>query len=275
MINMTQTVPALVPATPEFREYTAAEKSTWAKKNAADNAKYISDFLGFPVSPRLPFVLLQAARDVCAAATDPKKFITRLCQRGDHYQNCIKVLATAIVHYDLAANLVATRDKMGKLQRCENDLFTDRLGMAPRTVDNVIATIKEAGLYLSFEQRESTKEGHRGRASIKRLNMGLFNWLGLGREASVQRANAKQRQDIKKVTKTPTDVVLDSYRTTAETVRVKRVNQRAEAATARRVAALADAQKSNRTAETLALLEQGMTREAIQAHFDKTDDIPY
>ncbi|WP_035017056.1 hypothetical protein, partial [Enterovibrio norvegicus] len=205
-------VAATVTQTPEFTPYTAAQTSAWAKQNAADNAKYISDFLGFPVSPRLPFVLLQAARDVCAAATDPKKFITRLCQRGDHYVNCIKVLATAIVHYDLAANLVATRDPRGALQRCENDLFTARLGMAPRTVDNVIASLKEAGLYLSFEQREHTKEGHRGRASIKRLNIGLFNWLGLGREASIQRANAKQRQDIKKVTKTPTDAALDSYR---------------------------------------------------------------
>lgn len=257
-----------------YREFSGQEKSAWAKQQAADNAAKLTQTLGFEVNPRLPFVLLDAANQVCESLTDRTKFVTRLCRRGDHFENSIKVLATAILHYDLAANLVGTR-RAGQLHRSENTLFSDLLKMAPRTVDNAIYTLKRAGLYLSFEQREATEDGYRGRASIKRLNMALFNLLGLGKFASIQRNLAKQRAEVKKITQTPAEKALGDYRKTDDAVREKRDTARAEAAR-QRAEALRQQQAGNRTQAILAALDAGEDLDTVKAQFSApVDDIPY
>lgn len=269
------------PVKREFREYTPQEKSAWAKQNAAENAKYLSDYLGFEVSPRLPFVLLQAAFDVVNSVRDRSRLGVHICQRADHYVNTVKVLATAILHYDLAANLVGTRDRVsGALKRCENSLFADLLKLPSRTVDNCIYSLKRSGLYLSFEQREE-KDGepgvYRGVASIKRLNMTLFEILGLGSQASIQRGKAKQRQQLKKVQRTPAEIAFSEYRQCDDKVRERR-NQQRQAAKERRQSALSQAQSKNRTADVLAALDAGMTLDDIKRQYsqdDPLDDIPY
>ena len=201
----------------DFREYSQQEKIAWAKEKATENANYLSSNLGYVVSDRLPYVLLQAATEVLQSIHNRKKLKTRICDRADHYANTMKVLATAILHYDLASNLVGVRDRVThKLERCDNKLFADRLNMPSRTVDNCIYSLKRAGLYLSFEQREEKETDvgrvYRGVASIKRLNMVIFEMLGLGQFVTVQRAKAKQRKQIKQLEKTPEQEQLDSYR---------------------------------------------------------------
>lgn len=285
-----QSAGQIQPVKREFREYTPKEKSAWAKQNAAENAKYLSDYLGFEVSPRLPFVLLQAAFDVVNSVRDRSRLGVHICQRADHYVNTVKVLATAIVHYDLAANLVGTRDRVsGALERCENSLFADLLKLPSRTVDNCIYSLKRSGLYLSFEQREE-KDGepgvYRGVASIKRLNMTLFEILGLGSQASIQRGKAKQRQQLKKVQRTPAEVAFEEYKQCDDKVRERRNQQRADAK-AKKQSQLAVAQSKNRTKDILAYVDQGMTyQEAcdlvksqsaldVIPLQDPLDDIPY
>ncbi|MFD2178508.1 hypothetical protein [Veronia pacifica] len=199
---------------------------------AEDNASHLSACLGFTVSPRLPFVLLQAARSVVDSMADRSRLGVRICQRADHYCNVARVLATAILHYDLAANLVAVRDSAGVLKRCENSLFAQLLNMPPRTVDNAIYSLKRSGLYLSVEQRTVSREqpaAVRGSASIKRLNMYLFDLLGLGRWASVQRNKARQRVEHKRLSSRQGSPSLESYRRTDDSLRAKRNRQREQA----------------------------------------------
>ncbi|HCH5589180.1 TPA: hypothetical protein NKZ51_004533 [Vibrio parahaemolyticus] len=262
-----------------FTPYTQEQKRAWAKQHATENAQMLTKFLGYEVNSRLPYVLLQAASDVIRSITDRSKLKTRIC-RADHYVNTMKVLATAILHYDLAANLVAVRDRAtGKLERCENTLFADKLSMPARTVDNCIYSLKRSGLYLSFEQREEKEsedgKAYRGIASIKRLNSVLFEMLGLGGFLSVQRARAKERAQMKRLRKTPIEEKLEEYRQTDDKVRDKRNQQRADAA-AKRKSALAQAQANNRTKDILAALERGEDYEHIKAQYEPPiDDIPY
>ncbi|HHJ3234268.1 TPA: hypothetical protein ACQJO1_004675 [Vibrio parahaemolyticus] len=263
-----------------FTPYTQEQKRAWAKKNATENAQMLTKFLGYEVNSRLPYVLLQAASDVIRSITDRSKLKTRICFRADHYVNTMKVLATAILHYDLAANLVAIRDKAtGQLERCENSFFADKLSMPSRTVDNCVYTLKRSGLYLSFEQREEKEEDdrkvYRGIASIKRINSVLFEMLGLGRFVSVQRAKAKERAQMNRLRRTPIEEKLDEYRKTDDQVREKRNKQREEAA-AKRKSALAQAQANNRTQDILAALERGEDYTQIRAQYEPPiDDIPY
>ncbi|MCC3798276.1 hypothetical protein ACXHQB_23635 [Vibrio parahaemolyticus] len=280
----------------EFREYTQEEKIAWAKKTAAENAKFLTENLGYEVNERLPYVLLQAATLVVKSISKRSILKTRICDRSDHYANTMKVLATAILHYDLASNLVGLRNKIThKLERCENSIFAERLRMAPRTVDNCIYTLKRSGLYLSFEQREEkdTDIGgrvYRGVASIKRLNMVIFEMLGLGQFVQVQRAKAKQRKQIKQLAKTPEQEMLDSYRKVDDKVREKRNKQRAKAKFERITKPLsemlASLQARNRTRDTLNLLAQGLSHDDIKALYKKRqadddasvdgcEDIPY
>lgn len=273
----------------EFREYTAQEKRDWAKKNAQDNAKYLSDYLGFDVNPRIPFVLLQAARDVISTKDGKSRLPAKICLRLDHYKNAIKVLAVAILNYDLANNLVATRDANNRTQRCDNGLFANLLNMPSRTVDNCIYSLKRSGLYLSFEQYEKENDelgnvSFKGVASIKRLNMALFEMLGLGKEASIQRNKAKQRAQIKQYTKTPAQVKFDEYKACDDKVRAKRNKQRADAKL-RKQGVLSIAQSKNRTQDILALIEQGYSHQdavalikmqsALESTPDDLLDIPY
>lgn len=280
----------------EFRDYSQQEKTAWAKKNAEENAKYLSSSLGYDVSERLPYVLLQAATEVLQSIQNRSKLKTRICDRADHYANTMKVLATAILHYDLASNLVGVRDRVThKLERCENSLFADRLNMPSRTVDNCIYSLKRAGLYLSFEQREEKDSDvgpvYRGVASIKRLNMVIFEMLGLGQFVTVQRAKAKQRKQIKQLEKTPEQEQLDSYRKVDDKVRDKRNKQRSHAkferVTKPITEMLTSLQSQNRTEETLTLLNQGFSHAEIKALYksrelesapgpvDDCADIPY
>lgn len=261
-----------------FSPYTQEQKRAWAKQHATENAQMLTKFLGYEVNSRLPYVLLQAASDVIRSITDRSKLKTRIC-RADHYVNTMKVLATAILHYDLAANLVAIRDGAGKLKRCENSLFADKLDMPTRTVDNCIYSLKRSGLYLSFEQREEkeSEEGkaYRGIASIKRLNSVLFEMLGLGKFVSVQRAKAKERAQMRKLSKTPIEQKLDEYKKADDKVREKRNKQREEAA-AKRKSVLAKAQANNRTQDILAALDRGEDYTQIKAQYEPPlDDIPY
>lgn len=262
----------------EFKEYTQEEKIAWAKKTAADNAKFLTAQLGYEVNERLPYVLLQAAAEVVKSISNRKILKTRICDRSDHYANAMKVLATAILHYDLASNLVGLRDKIThKLERCDNTIFADRLDMAPRTVDNCIYTLKRAGLYLSFEQREEKDSDvgrvYRGVASIKRLNMVIFEMLGLGQFVTVQRAKAKQRKQIKQLTKTPEQEQLDSYRQVDDKIRDKRNKQRSKAKFERVTKPLSNMlssmQARNRTEDTVNLLNQGLSYEEIKALYKK------
>lgn len=263
---------AATEAAPEWREYTQEEKRAWSKKKASENAAYLSEFLGYSVSDRLPFVLLQAARSVCESIQSGRRLIRAF--RADHRLNAARVLACAILHYDLAANLVATRDANGKLSRCDNTLFADKLNLPRRTVDNAIYTLKRSGLYLSFERREQVESGERrggwrGLASIKRLNMAIFELLGLGHMASVQRNKAKQRAEIKKMRRTDEERVLDDYRRTDDKLREKRNLQRQKGAMSRTF-------QPSRTQAQLEALERGESYESLkQAYADPADDIPY
>ncbi|OCH31795.1 hypothetical protein A6E13_16360 [Aliivibrio fischeri] len=274
------TQPVLEAESQGFTPYTADQKRKYAVSNAVENAKLLSSFLGYEVNNRLPFVLLQAASDVIRSISDRTKLKTRICFRADHYANTMKVLAIAILHYDLASNLVGVRDqKTGKLERCENNLFAEKLDMPPRTVDNCVYTLKRSGLYLSFEQREEketeTGLGYRGVASIKRLNMVLFEMLGLGGFVSVQRAKAKQRQQLKRLQRTPAQDMLDDYRRADDKVRAKRNKQRADAKL-KKQSLLAQAQSGNRTLDIIDALERGETLEQIKAAYNApVDDIPY
>lgn len=274
----------------KFTPYTTQEKNDWAKKNAAKNAQFLSEQLGFEVNPRIPFVLLQAATDVISTKDGKSRLPAKICLRLDHYKNSIKVLAVAILNYDLASNLVATRDVNNRIKLCDNGLFANLLNMPTRTVDNCISSLKGCGLYLSFEQREKEYDefgkiiGFKGLASIKRLNMALFEMLGLGNEASIQRNKAKQRAEIKKHAKTPIQVKLDEYTACDEKLRAKRAKQRADAKL-RTQSKLAVAQSKNRTQDILALIDQGYShKEAIdtiklqsslESTFDDLLDIPY
>ncbi|CAK1748622.1 conserved hypothetical protein [Vibrio crassostreae] len=280
----------------DFREYSQQEKIAWAKEKATENANYLSSNLGYVVSDRLPYVLLQAATEVLQSIHNRKKLKTRICDRADHYANTMKVLATAILHYDLASNLVGVRDRVThKLERCDNKLFADRLNMPSRTVDNCIYSLKRAGLYLSFEQREEKETDvgrvYRGVASIKRLNMVIFEMLGLGQFVTVQRAKAKQRKQIKQLEKTPEQEQLDSYRKADDNIRDKRNKQRGRAKFERETnplsKMLSSLQSQNRTEETLNLLNQGFSHAEIKALYksrevginpgpvDDCPDIPY
>ncbi|WP_305817508.1 hypothetical protein [Photobacterium leiognathi] len=270
-----------------FTPYTPEQKRAWANNKATKHAEELSQLLGFTVSPRIPFVLLQAAHDVAISAKG-KRLPIRICLRSDHYANAAKVLACAILHYDLASNIVATRDQRGVLTRCDNGLFANLLNMPARTVDNAIYSLKRSGLYLSFEQREKELDdnnqiiGFKGLASIKRINSVLFEMLGLSKFASVQRMKAKQRAQLKKVSKTPAELQLEAYRKTDDKVREKRDQQRAAAAE-RRQAMLGAAQKQNRTAEVLRLMALGhsqqdaiaMVKQQDVLERDELDDIPY
>lgn len=289
-MDLTLNINAPAAAAPvEFKPYTAAEKTAWAKQNAAKNAQFLSDQLGFDVNPRIPFVLLQAAADVISTKDGKSRLPAKICLRLDHYKNAIKVLATAILHYDLANNLVATRDSRGKVKRCDNGLFANLLNMPSRTVDNCIYSLKGCGLYLSFEQCEKENESFgkvsfKGLASIKRLNMALFEMLGLGKAASVQRNKAKQRAEIKKYAKTPAQEKLDDYKNCADKVRARRNKQRADAKLHKQ-SKLSVAQSKNRTQDILALIAQGYSHQsavetikmqvALDSTFDDLLDIPY
>lgn len=272
---------------PDYVEYTSEQKRQWAKEKAAGNAQLLTEFLGYPVNERLPYLLLQVASDLARSVTDRSIIKTRICDRADHYLNSMKVLATAVLHYDLAANLVGTRDrKTGHLARCENSLFADLLNMPARTVDNVIYSLKRSGLYLSIEQREekdpdeSGERVYRGVASIKRINMVLFERLGFGQLFSVQRAKAKQRAEIKRLQKTPAEEMIESYRKADDKLRDKR-NAGREAGRKRRQAAVQAQQQPNRTQDILQALEQGKSYEQLKADFsgdtdpDPCADIPY
>lgn len=277
-------------ASVEFKPYTSEEKTAWAKQNAAKNAQFLSDQLGFDVNPRIPFVLLQAAADVISTKDGKSRLPAKICSRLDHYQNTIKVLAVAILKYDLANNLVATRDENNRMKRCDNGVFANLLNMPSRTVDNCIASLKGCGLYLSFEQREKELDeqgqiiGFKGLASIKRLNMALFEMLGLGKAASVQRNKAKQRAEVKKHAKTPAQVKLDDYKACNDKLRAKREQQRADAKLLKQNK-LSVAQSKNRTQDILALIEQGYSHQdavaaikmqsSLDATFDDLLDIPY
>ncbi|EGR0666932.1 hypothetical protein E2J97_16910 [Vibrio cholerae] len=260
-----------------YQPYTAAQKSQWARDNAKENAQFLTQKLGFEVSDRLPFILLQAAADVLRSIQDRKILKTKICHRSEHYANAMKVLAVALLHYDLAANLVATRDKTTrKLIRCENSLYSQLLGMASRTVDNAIYTLKRSGFYLSFEQREEKEGEWRGSASIKRINAALFEMLGLGQLASAQRAKAKQRVELRRLQKTPIEQQFDEYRRADDKVREKRNKQRAEGRK-RRLAALNAQQSQNRTSEILDAIASGMSPDEARRFFMQQDcpDIPY
>ena len=280
----------------EFRDYTREEKKSWAKKKATENAEFLTSSLGYKVSDRLPYVLLQAATLVVESISNRKILKTRICDRSDHYGNTMKVLATAILHYDLASNLVGLRNKIThKLKRCDNSIFSECLDMPSRTVDNCIYTLKRSGLYLSFEQREEkdsdTGRVYRGVASIKRLNMVIFDMLGLGQFVVAQRAKAKQRKQLKQLAKTPEQEQLDSYRDVDDKVRDKRNSQRAKAKFKRATKPLSDSlsalQSRNRTQDTMNLLNQGLSYEDIKAMYknkestnpldspDSCTDIPY
>lgn len=290
-MDLTSNINAPAAAAPvEFKPYTSEEKTSWAKQNAAKNAQFLSDQLGFDVNPRIPFVLLQAAADVISTKDGKSRLPAKICLRLDHYQNAIKVLAVAILNYDLANNLVATRDANHRLQLCDNGLFANLLNMPARTVDNCIASLKGCGLYLSFEHREKELDEHgqiigfKGLASIKRLNMALFEMLGLGKAASVQRNKAKQRAEVKKHAKTPAQVKLDDYKACNDKLRAKREQQRADAKL-RKQSKLSVAQSKNRTQDILALIEQGYSHQdavaaikmqsSLDATFDDLLDIPY
>lgn len=271
---------------PEYVEYTSEQKRQWAKAKATENAQFLSKFLGYQVNDRLPYVLLQVASDLARSVRDRSMIKTRICDRADHYLNSMKVLSVAVLHYDLASNLVGVRDrKTGKLNRCENSLFADLLNMPSRTVDNVIYSLKRSGLYLSIEQREvkETESGetdYRGVASIKRINMVLFERLGFGQLFSVQRAKAKQRAELKRLQKTPAEEQIEAYRKADDKLREKR-NAGREAGRAKRESALESQQKQNRTQEVLKAMEQGQSYAQIKAKFsDQSDpdpcvDIPY
>ncbi|MCG6438079.1 hypothetical protein, partial [Vibrio parahaemolyticus] len=111
MANITA-APAPGPAeSSEYVVYTADQKRKWARAKAADNAQFLSKFLGYQVSDRLPYVLLQVASDVARSVEDRAILKTRICDRSDHYLNSMKVLAVAVLHYDMASNLVGTRDR--------------------------------------------------------------------------------------------------------------------------------------------------------------------
>lgn len=269
---------------PTFVEYTAEDKKKYAHKRANENCVYIAKFLGCDkksnrVSNKLPFVLLEAARLIAESVESrAKSALPRLCSRSDHYENTAKVLCVAVLNYDIAANLVARR-KNGKIERCDNALFSSILNMPSRTVDNAIATLKKAGLYLSVELREEkdelTPDGrqkYRAVNAIKRLNTALFDVLGLASQYEKELINKKEWVKNKARSLTTFDAKVEGYKRKIAQIQAKRKKGREEAKLNREIEKIESSQQSNPTPQNqLKILELGI--EAMKE--PRCDDIPF
>lgn len=270
-------------------EYTSTQKKEYAHKRANENCVYIAKFLGCDkksnrVSNKLPFVLLEAARLIAESVQSRTQSpLPRLCSRSDHYENAAKVLCVAVLNYDIAANLVAHR-KNGKVERCDNALFASILNMPSRTVDNAIATLKRAGLYLSVELREEkdelTSDGrqkYRAVNAIKRLNTSLFDILGLASMYATALTNKKTWTKANDRFLTPAETMMQKYKRDNALIQAKRKKGREEAKIKREIEKLEQSQQSYSNLEQqLRMHELGMTREQIKASCKQDfDDIPY
>lgn len=279
---------------------TKEEKRAYAIAKSAENAAILSKFLGFPVSEKMPGVLLNAAARI-AQSVSTRRYLADICTRRDHYNNCMKVLTCAIVHYDLARNCLALRNReTGKHDTCQNTIFA-RLDMAPSTVDNCLATLKRAGIYLSIERCEpkliDNRWQKRAIASIKRINAAVFALFGLEKELERQQQSARDRRERR--APTPCERMFRGFARTSQQISEKRAATRLRAKTRRAEALIAAEAEQlqaptqpsapNATQMILDLINAGMTPDQARAQiaaatkpvpmaFDFDDpltDIPY
>ncbi|MDG3089163.1 hypothetical protein P7F88_25205 [Vibrio hannami] len=98
--------------------------------------------------------------------------------RADHCDNAIALLVAGILHYDFKRKLIVGSYKVaGRWLKapCDNEYLSQRAGLADRTRDNCIHSLKVSGYYTSQERREiELVDGFTvfsGKTSIKRLEL--------------------------------------------------------------------------------------------------------
>ncbi|WP_237301570.1 hypothetical protein [Vibrio parahaemolyticus] len=278
-MNLTNSVSASRPDVP-------AQPKAWSPRDKAQiNAKELTEFLGFDVSDSIPYALLETAVRCSRTVTNPKEYSKLFSVRVDHYRNCIKFLCCSLLHLDLATNTIMAMDKAKGIIPAGNSLARNKLGMHRRTVDTCIATLKEAGLYLSNERYKFTTcpiEGRvfEGKHSIKRLFIGLFDLVGTSSFISKAIKRAKENALVRRNQKAlAASNVNYGYKHTNRVRKQKRAERRAEAAAKKGTVDRALNLQPSRTQEQVLLLEKGYSHSEIKAHFDGSspiiDDIPY
>ncbi|NOH26209.1 hypothetical protein F0267_25930 [Vibrio coralliilyticus] len=146
------------------------------------------------------YPLAKLVRKLCDHVNDGHD-LNGINRRTDHRWNVYRLLAAAALNYNFKRNLVVGAFKIGQRwlkAPCDNNYLSDKAGIAERTRDNCIATLKEAGYWWSQERREvSMEEGcfvFSGKHSLKRIRLDSIAEQ-LGAESELFRA---QMWDIAK-----------------------------------------------------------------------------
>lgn len=265
----------------------AAPQPAWQpQERAAANAAFLSQFLEFDVSEQVPYALLESATRLALTVTQPEKYRKLFEARADHYRNCIKFLCCCVLHLDLATNTIMAFNNAKGLVPAGNSLASNKLNMHRRVVDECIATLKRAGLYLSNERFKYTfcpKEGrvYQGQHSIKRLFLGLFDLVGTTKFVAKAIKRAQEQATIRRHQKALASSDINyGYKKTNRTRSEQRAQRRAEKSLERQSSTATNQAHHNAlVAEQIELANKGYSRQEISDHQAGIkiilDDIPY
>lgn len=264
---------------------------------ARANASYLSEFLGFEViDTKHPYALLESAARCAMTVTDPERFSRLFPARVDHYRNCIKILCCWLLHLDLATNTVLARDaESNAVVPAGNSLALNKLAMKQSTLDGCVSTLKRAGLYLSNERFKYTvcpAEGlvFKGKHSIKRVFIGLFDLLGTtefvtkaikrAKDQAIIRKHQRMHSERQQPHVDPNFGYKAANRKRSQTRAERRALAAAERAASREKKRIEPSGCGiSRTQLQLEMLAKGYSKAEIKAHLDgdklPIDDIPY
>jgi hypothetical protein len=268
------------------------------KREAQEHRLFIEQYLHIKLDEFRDFRILKAVYRLCQSHQAGERLPRCKKIRADHYRGLIRFMAVAMLYTDLSDNVVVANRKFeGKsfAVPAGNSFFMHKLNVCKSTLDELIKTVKRLGWYISnlrFGYHTSgTEKLFHGRPSIKRVFIGFYDLLGMGKKVrdAIKRAVAfRQRNPKKSETVRLAEMFngeFDDFGYGKENERryikrkakreLKKLENRAENASS-----VTNQQDHDAIiAEQLELISKGYTPQEIAAHQrgDKPiiDDIPY
>ncbi|NGZ17998.1 hypothetical protein G6Z94_11675 [Vibrio aestuarianus] len=177
------------------------------KKEAQEHKLFIEQYLNIKLDDYRDFLQLKTVYALCLSHQSGERLPRTRKIRSDHYFGIVRFMAVATLYTDCANNMiVAGKKKDGRYQKAiaDNNFLMLKLDVVKSTLDELIATVKRLGWYISntrYRYESYNNEKHyKGKPSIKRVFIGFYDLFGMGKKMrdAIKRAVAFNQRSSKK-----------------------------------------------------------------------------
>lgn len=177
------------------------------KREAQEHRLFIEQYLHIKLDEYRDYRILKAVYRLCLSHQSGERLPRCNKIRADHYRGIIRFMAVAMLYTDLSDNLIVANRKLDGVSfavPAANSFFMHKLNVCKSTLDELIKTVKRLGWYISnlrygYDNCGTEKLFH-GRPSIKRVFIGVYDLLGMGKKVrdAIKRAVAYRQRNPKK-----------------------------------------------------------------------------